>query len=131
MRGSKMTPLNPDGSTHWAVCKSITNPYLGPQTVFHSRTAGEGADVGYAYCGPVAPWDESLGVYRAFTPEEMQAKQVCYVLPPVPTPLTKNQKRKAKAKAKKLLPTRFLEASLKTSFKPPLSPYDRLSPLGS
>lgn len=42
------------------------------------RTAGEGADISYLYCGDVPPWDDSLDAYRAFTPEEMRDEAVCY-----------------------------------------------------
>lgn len=41
------------------------------------RTHGEGIDVGYVYSGALAPWDEKLGEYRAFTDAEKQDELIC------------------------------------------------------
>jgi ribonuclease HI len=71
------------------------------------RTAGEGSDIGYLYCGDVPPWDASLDGYRAFTDDEKQDQNSCYQIvddsnPPVtlevtyrPRPETRRYSRSA------------------------------------
>lgn len=71
--GGKWSPINPDGSDHWDLCKSITRKNEGVVIEFFARTGGSG----YVWCGSVPPWDESLGDFRDFTDAEMQAREVC------------------------------------------------------
>lgn len=77
LRSGKWSPINPDGSDHWDLCKSITRRAQGTEIEYFGRTGGPG----YVWCGPVPPWDESLGDYRCYTDAEMQAREVCVYRP--------------------------------------------------
>lgn len=56
------------------------------------RTAGDGPDVGYLYCGAVPHWDKTLGPYRAFTEDEMVDESVCYQIDDDQAPITHTPK---------------------------------------
>ena len=80
----KSVPVNPDGSDHWDLCRGIVRT---PEWAAR-RMAEEAAEypsgwrgtAKHVWCGPVAPWDESLGEYRAFTPAEIAEGMVCQTL---------------------------------------------------
>lgn len=77
----KFCPTNPDGSDHWDLCKGVDRTF----EVAVARAIREGAAKTYApmqgqqyfYTGDIPPWDESLGAFRDFTPEEIAEGKVC------------------------------------------------------
>jgi hypothetical protein len=77
LRQGKWSPINPDGTDHWDLCKSTTRRAEGIEISYEGRTGGPG----YVWCGRVPPWDESLGEYRPYTDQEMQAREVCEYRP--------------------------------------------------
>lgn len=74
LASGKWCPVNPDGTDHWDLCRSITRGAEGPTVVFHMRTKGKGTHV---WDSELPPWDESLGAFRGFTKAEMQAEEIC------------------------------------------------------
>ncbi len=76
-KGVKWIPINPDGTVHWELCKSITRKNEGARVEHFGRKGGSG----YVWCGEVAPWDESLGDYRDYMDAEIQAREVCVYRP--------------------------------------------------
>lgn len=85
----KWWPVNPDGSDHFDRCSEITNrlngyvngdgtPNLKRMAEAHPP-AWTGLKVKHVYCGEVPPWDESLGEFREFTPEEISTGVVCRI----------------------------------------------------
>jgi ribonuclease HI len=69
-----------DGGLHVESCSRIAEGEGLSPFEFWGRTAGEGTDVSNLYCGSLAPWDDLLGEYRAFTSAEMQEQTACYVI---------------------------------------------------
>jgi hypothetical protein len=84
----KWVPVNPDGSDHWDLCKKIQRQSIGlireDGTVNMEMLAAiSPGKVGrtritHVYCDEsAAPWDDSLGEYRDFTPVEKAEGLVC------------------------------------------------------
>lgn len=74
----KWSPMNPDGSDHWDLCKSVVRKNGGAVVEFHSRTRGDVSKYGdYVWCGDMPPWHTSLGDFRNFTAAEKAAQEVC------------------------------------------------------
>lgn len=88
LANGKWCPCDPDGADHWDECKAIQRRAMGilnedgsvnwaalrkydPPRIIPST------DSAYFWCGPVAPWDESLGPFRLFTAAEIEAGEVC------------------------------------------------------
>lgn len=74
LSSGKWSPMNPDGSDHWDLCRSITRAGK-PETAPGIPTRGVG--VTHVWAGALPPWDESLGEFRDFTAEEKAAGIVC------------------------------------------------------
>lgn len=83
----KYWPVNPDGTDHFDLCSAIKAKRVGyitaeglpnmdrmnelhPPVFKRSRYT-------HGWCGPVPPWDESLGQFRDFSTEEKAQGVIC------------------------------------------------------
>jgi hypothetical protein len=82
LKSGKLSPMNPDGSDHWDLCRSITRKAEGIVVEFHSRTRGNVFKFGdYVWAGDMPPWHTDLGDFRNFTAAEKSAQEVCVRYP--------------------------------------------------
>ena len=77
----KFCPVNPDGSEHWDLCRGIVRtPEWAARRIREEEAeypSGWRGTAKHVWCGPVMPWDESLGAFRSFTKQEIAEGVVC------------------------------------------------------
>jgi ribonuclease HI len=75
----KWIPTNEFGESHFQSCKRPKPSGISSYEVV-GRTAGEGADVGFLYCGEIAPWYAALGDYRPYNTHEIADQIICSIV---------------------------------------------------
>lgn len=77
----KSMPVEVDGSEHWDICKRRKLEQLSPaqreQLLAAKPPLTTATTATHVYCGELPPWDDSLGEFRDFTPEEKAAGLLC------------------------------------------------------
>lgn len=77
----KYLPVNVDGSEHWDLCRGIVRtPQWAARRIAQEHReypSGWRGTTTHVWCGPVPPWDESLGAFRVFTTQEIIEGAVC------------------------------------------------------
>jgi hypothetical protein len=79
---NKWIPLNPDGSAHWDTCKEAVRKNWTPDEAKAAMAkkppvVRKGRSIHLWTRQDIPPWDESLGKFRDFTPEEKAAGIIC------------------------------------------------------
>lgn len=74
LESGKWCPTEPDGSSHFDICKARQRLTRAPE---RKPALFTGHNVKWVWNGEVPPWDESLGEFRRFTVDEMCEAVIC------------------------------------------------------